>query len=227
MLIENHMRINLKISPTKELIYFNYQSKLTGAFHKWLGQNEQHGRTSLYSFSQLMGGKANNDGIMFEKGTSMFVTAHDPDIINKVIKGIQIDNYLFAGMKVEEIQILRPPNLIGQSNFYNGSPILIRKDIGNYFKFLYYNDAEANDMLMEYIRIKMDIAGIRDNTLSIKFDKYYPKPRIKMITYKEKKNKASICPVIIKGKVRSKQFILDVGLGACTGIGFGATYLYL
>ena len=36
------MRINLRISANKELVPFTYQHLLTGAIHKWLGDNQDH-----------------------------------------------------------------------------------------------------------------------------------------------------------------------------------------
>lgn len=52
----------------------------------------------------------------------------------------------------------------------------------------------------------------------------YSGKRIKLMTYKGIKNKASMCPVIIKGTLQSKQFAWNVGIGNSTGIGFGAIY---
>lgn len=46
------MRIQLKISPNKEVVPFGYQHLLTGAIHKWLGENQEHGSSSFYSFSK-------------------------------------------------------------------------------------------------------------------------------------------------------------------------------
>ena len=37
-------------------IPFNYQPKLVGTLHKWLGPNDIHGKLAMHSFSWLMGG---------------------------------------------------------------------------------------------------------------------------------------------------------------------------
>ena len=49
------MRINLKTTPSQMCIPFNYQPKLVGTLHKWLGPNDIHGKLAMHSFSWLMG----------------------------------------------------------------------------------------------------------------------------------------------------------------------------
>ena len=58
------MRIHLKFKISNQTVPFDHQPLLVGAIHKWLGQNEEHGEISLYSFSRLEGGKATE--IVFE-----------------------------------------------------------------------------------------------------------------------------------------------------------------
>jgi CRISPR-associated endoribonuclease Cas6 len=68
----------------------------------------------------------------------------------------------------------------------------------------------------------MDQVGLLDDTIEISFDTSYINAGTKKITYKGVENKASWCPVIIKGKPETKLFAWNVGLGNSTGIGFGA-----
>ena len=43
------MRLHIKTSQNQIKIPFDYQQKLTGVLHKWLGENNQeHGEISLY-----------------------------------------------------------------------------------------------------------------------------------------------------------------------------------
>ena len=71
------MRIHLSTSANNELVPFNYQQKLIGVLHRWLGTNELHDKISLYSFSWLKGGKKDikTDSIflMAPTGLSLFV----------------------------------------------------------------------------------------------------------------------------------------------------------
>lgn len=72
------MRIYLHLSPNKEIVPFNYQQSLVGAFHKWLGEkNELHDDISLYSLSWLTGGKMRHDkrGYDFRNGAQFSISA--------------------------------------------------------------------------------------------------------------------------------------------------------
>ena len=41
------MRIYLHLTPNTQIVPFNYQQSLVGAFHRWLGKNELHDDISL------------------------------------------------------------------------------------------------------------------------------------------------------------------------------------
>ena len=45
------MRIYLRTTPNDVIVPFDYQQKIVGTIHKWLGNNEIHDKISLYSFS--------------------------------------------------------------------------------------------------------------------------------------------------------------------------------
>lgn len=51
------MRIHISTTKNTSLVPFDYQQKLVGTIHKWIGDNSVHDRISLYSFSWLKGGK--------------------------------------------------------------------------------------------------------------------------------------------------------------------------
>ena len=77
----------------------------------------------------------------------------------------------------------------------------------------------------ETLLSKMREAGLEeDKTLDIKFDLSYPGKKLKLVRYHGIGNKASFCPVIIKAKPETKRFAWNVGIGNCTGIGFGAIH---
>ena len=50
------MCIYLRTTPNDVIVPFDYQQKIVGTIHKWLGNNEIHDKISLYSFSWLLGG---------------------------------------------------------------------------------------------------------------------------------------------------------------------------
>lgn len=205
-----------------KIIPFDHQSMLTGAIHKWLGWNEEHGNVSLYSFSQLEGGKATANGLHFGRGSSFFFSSHNSDLIRKMIAGIQADPTMFHGMTVTEIIIQEDPDLSDRNQFFIGSPIFIKRQVGLKVDHIFFDDPRANTCLTETLQTKMKIAGIIDESLTIRFDTSYPKAGTKKITYNGVQNRVSWCPVIIEGKAETKLFAWNVGLGNSTGIGFGA-----
>lgn len=220
------MRIHISTTKNTSLVPFDYQQKLVGTIHKWIGNNSIHDRISLYSFSWLKGGEKVSNALKFPKGATMFISFYDEDIMRKVIKNILDDSQMFCGMSVTNITIDDTPSLERQELFFCASPIFIKikMEDGNIKQFT-YNDEQASTLLKETLTAKMREAGLEeDETLDIRFDTSYNKKRLKLIRYRGIGNKASLCPVIIKAKPETKLFAWNVGIGNCTGIGFGAIY---
>ena len=111
------MRIHLSISKPNQLIPFNYQQKITGAIHKWLGKNHEHDKLSLYSFSQLQFGKLKNNKLDFPNGAKFFISSYSNEFLNRLINGIVQDQEIAYGMHVFDIQFQKEPNF-ENINFY-------------------------------------------------------------------------------------------------------------
>ncbi|MCG8699426.1 MAG: CRISPR-associated endoribonuclease Cas6 [Bacteroidales bacterium] len=216
------MRLYLKLTPNKSPVPFNYQEKLTGALHKWLGTNSLHDTMSLYSFSWLHGGHKTGSFLTFPNGAEWFISAWSNETIKDMIKGIQSDNEIAHGIFVREIMIRENPDFTAMEHFKLASPVFIKRSVGKSNKYYTYNDQEAGELLTETLKNKMNIAGISGSDFEICFDKEYCNPKTKVITYKGIKNKANICPIRIKGNAETKAFAWCVGVGSSTGIGFGA-----
>jgi len=216
------MRILLKIRTTNKIIPFDHQTLLTGSIHKWLGWNEEHGEVSLYSFSRLEGGKNTPKGLQFTSETYFFISSFDPELIKKLIAGIQSDPTMFYGLTVSEIIIQEDPDLSERTLFHVASPIFLKRRVGEKIEHIVYDDVRADGCLKETLLTKMAKAGIADDSFNIRFEKNYPKAGTKKITYNNVQNRASWCPVVIEGKPETKLFAWNVGLGNSTGIGFGA-----
>lgn len=217
------MRISIIFKANNITIPFNHQHLLTGLIHKWLGENNKlHGKISLYSFSRLEGAKNTKSGLMFGQHGSFFFSAHDPEVINLLMKGIFKNKTMFLGLEVEEIAVIKDPDLNGSALFNIGSPILIKRYADTKVKHYVYTDVQADEFLKETLLSKMNLAGLEDDTLDIHFDRNYQKASTKLVDYNGIKNRASWCPVIITGKPETLLFAWNVGLGNSTGIGFGA-----
>lgn len=220
------MRIHISTTKNTSLVPFDYQQKLVGTIHKWIGHNSIHDSISLYSFSWLKGGEKVSNALNFPKGATMFISFYDEDIMRKVIKNILDDSQMFCGMSVTNITIDDTPSLESQELFFCASPIFIKRKMedGNVKQFT-YDDEQASTLLKETLTAKMRKAGLEeDETLDIKFDTSYNRKRFKFVRYRGIGNKANLCPVIIKAKPETKCFAWNVGIGNCTGIGFGAIY---
>lgn len=216
------MRIHLSIRTAENIIPFDHQHLLTGTIHKWLGENQEHGKTSLFSFSQLIGAKVTPKGFKFDRSTSFFISAHDTGIIKDLIRGIKQEPVMFNSFKVDEVIIQEDPDLADKELFFLASPVFIKRKIDDRVEHIIYNNPRAGDYLTETMKTKMEIAGLVDQRLKIGFDSSYTRATTKMITYNGIKNRANCCPVIIKGDPETKVFAWNVGLGNSTGIGFGA-----
>jgi CRISPR-associated endoribonuclease Cas6 len=222
------MRIHIKTNRNQQTVPFDHQHLLTGTIHKWFGPNKIHDGISLYSFSRLQNAKKVKQGFVFEQGTSFFISCWDRALVKKLVEGIQNDPFMFFGLKAVEIILEEDPDLASRNSFWLGSPIYIQRNLNSGKKqFYYYADAEAPAFMKETIETKMKVAGLKvDETLKISFDTEYQRKGTKKVNYKRGDQvteiRANWCPVIIEGKVETKQFAWNVGIGNSTGIGFGA-----
>ncbi|MDR2408571.1 MAG: CRISPR-associated endoribonuclease Cas6 [Bacteroidales bacterium] len=221
------MRIYVKTTPNKELVPFNYQSKLTGILHKWIGKNKLHGKPALYSFSWLLNAEVNEDGLNYPNGARFFISFYDDMYLKQVVTSILSDTDMCFGMKVRDITIEEKPDLTNKTLFLCASPIFVRRLDPETNKDIHYTfkDENVGSLLEETLLRKMELAELQiDESLKIKFDLSYRKAKTKLINYKGINSRVNLCPVIIEGKPETKMFAWNVGLGNSTGIGFGAIY---
>lgn len=217
------MRIHLSISKNKELIPFNYQSKLVSCVHKWFGKdNVEHNSVSLYSFSWIEGTKANKLGINIPQEGKWFISVHNDELLKTLINGIQNDPYMFCGIEVTEVSIQPTPEFSNSERFSVANPVFIKRKSDERVKFFYANDPEANDLLTQSLKYKLELAQLPTEDVEVAFDKNYNNPKIKGYEHNKIYNKGTICPVIIKGTPEQIAFAWNVGVGNSTGIGFGA-----
>ena len=219
------MRIYLKTSGSQQVIAYNYQRKLVGCIHKWLGPNKWHDQISLFSLSWLYGKykSVKKKGLIFDQGAQFFFSCPNPIIIKQLIHGIQESPEMFEGLVVQEVSLVETPSFGEEAYFYVQSPVLIKRtQEQNRIKFYFPEDHEANKLLTETLVNKLKNAGLEDKKINVSFDSNYPKAQKKVSTYNGIDNKASICPIRIQGDPEAVAFAWEVGVGNSTGIGFGA-----
>ena len=221
------MRIVIHTTPNSSIVSFDYQQKLVGTIHKWLGNNEIHDNISLYSFSWLLGGKMiRNQGYTFPDGANFFVSFYEEEYLRLLIRTILSDPEMFCGLKVRDISKVNQPVFSEDAQYFRlASPIFIKRlqDGTRNYKFYLYDDEVSNTLMTETLKHKMKEASLpEDGTLKVEFDLTYPQKQVKMVTIHGIKSKASMCPVIIHGSPQSKLFAWTVGIGNSTGSSFGS-----
>lgn len=218
------MRLHFKLSPNSQLVPFNYQHYLIGAFHKWIGQNNIHDEVSLYSLSWLHNGKMIKNGFQFPSGATWFISFWDEALAKQTIKNVLDDPEVCCGMHVTEVQIQDTPNFGNRERFTAASPIFVRKYDDNFRAIhLTTKDKDANHYLNETLQTKLKKANL-DFDVSVRFDENYLNPKTKLVKIKEIESRANFCPIISEGDPEGIKFIWNVGVGHSTGSGFGALY---
>lgn len=216
------MRFYLDLTPNKEDVPFNYQSALTGTFHKWLGLNDIHNEISLYSLSWLSNAKVKDNHLEFPKGSRWYISFWDENIGRKMLSTILEKPEACFGMKVSQVQIVETPNFSDTQRFVLSSPILIRNRDGENYIHYTFADKESDSLLTSALRRKLDLAGIDSTNAKVWFDKSYLNAKTKVVTIHNIKNKANFCPVFVSGGKEITQFAWNVGIGHSTGSAFGS-----
>jgi len=220
------MRLHFQLSPNTQTVPFDYQHFLTGAFHKWLGNNVLHDGISLYSLSWLSGGKREGNGLSFSNGATWFISAHGSDLLHRICINAKKDPSVCCGMNVTGIQISSELEVERKRWVFKvASPVLARsKEIEGKVRHFIYSNEEADAVLTQTLRHKLDKAGLTEAAVSthVRFDRDYRFARTKLVRINGIANRASICPVIVEGPPQAIQFAWNVGIGHLTGSGFGA-----
>ncbi|MFL6276007.1 MAG: CRISPR-associated endoribonuclease Cas6, partial [Blastocatellia bacterium] len=192
------MRLHFTLSPNQEPVPFDYQHFLTGAFHKWLGNNEQHDTISLYSLSWLYDGFACNRALEFPKGARWFISLYDESMIPEMLDNILAQSDVCCGMQVTKIVQQETPSFGNYYAFKVGSPVLAKsKETEGKVKHYIFSDTEADDVLTATLHHKMDVAGLSNESkqVNVRFDRSYRNAKTKLVKIKNTANRASLCPV--------------------------------
>lgn len=57
---------------------------------------------------------------MFEKGATFFFSTHNPELIKRMVSGIQSDNIMFNGLEVAEVVLQEDPDFTERELFMPG-----------------------------------------------------------------------------------------------------------
>lgn len=217
------MRIYLSTTKNRTVVPYDHIPFLVGAIHKWLGGiNALHDEISLYSFSWLRGAKAGTGGLHFPYGAEWFISSYDTTMIKSLVTGIQSDPTINFGLIVKDMVIKEDRTFGEVESFSVASPIFIKRRVNEILKHFIYDDEDSDKYLTETLQTKLKKAGLVSDNIEVSFNKEYHRPQTKLVNYNGISNRASICPIIIKGSPQQISFAWNVGVGNSTGIGFGA-----
>lgn len=219
------MRLMLKLSPNTAPVPFDHLHQLTGALHKWLGQNDAHEGLSLYSFGWLSGGKTKGNSLHFPGGAEWNVSFLSDDVADHLRSGIRKDPLVTAGMRVFEIREQITPHFGPSARFYIDGAVLTRRNRDDGGRdHLTFEDPIADETLTRTLRRKLEEAGLHGEHLatSARFDRSFEKARTKLVTIKGIEYRTSECPVMVEGTPGAVQAVWLMGVGELTGMGLGA-----
>jgi CRISPR-associated endoribonuclease Cas6 len=217
------MRLNLRLSTNTVPVPFDHLHQLTGALHKWLGENDIHDGLSLYSFGWLKKGEARGSGLSFPRGAVWRLTFADAVMAAQAQSGMLRDPSVAFGMAVEDVTPQRVPDFTGPFRFRVDGPVLVRskREDGSRAHLL-YDDPEAGPELTRALRRKLDAAGVDADGVTVAFDPEDGKARTKLARIKGTSYRGSLCPVVVSGPPEAVRLAWCVGVGDLTGSGFGA-----
>lgn len=220
------MRLNLRLTANSEPVPFDHLHRLTGSIHKWLGWNEVHDTTSLYSFGWLGGGQSYNGHLTFPRGATWRISFYDEALAKQLLAGMMEAPDVFAGMHAFEVQEQAVPAFSERYRFLVDGPVVARRkreDGGQ--DYLLWDDPAADAALTRVLRWKLKQASFEDeDAVTVQFDRTYARPRTKLATIKGVQHKGSECPVLVTGTPEAVRFSWLVGVGELTGSGFGALF---
>ena len=219
------MRLQLRLSPNTHPVPFNHLHQLTGALHKWLGENEVHDELSLYSFGWLRNGRISRGMLDFPGGTTWTISFVDGGLGKRVVSGLLEDSEVTSGMKVQEVQLVQAPQFGSQHRFLVDGAVLTRRNRDDGGRdHLTFEDPAADVTLTRTLRRKLAVAGmeaVASDTLA-RFARDTASAKCKVVRLKGIDYRTSVCPVVVEGPPEAVRIAWLAGVGELTGSGFGA-----
>lgn len=217
-------RLKLNFSASNNRFRGVLNKKVNGFIHSLLGEgNKYHGTFSDYSISSMQGAVWNDDDTYsFPNGASVFVSSNNQDFINAIAVGLvsnkdlSIDDMHFTGFEVFEYKLRKEYDIVRAI-----SPILVSTTER---RMLTFKDDGFIDLLREKSIKKLILAGVDERKAnSIKFELFHPEnARSICVKIGDAVNIGSRAMFIVRGNKQARETLYSMGLGKCTGFGFGA-----
>ena len=218
------MRLKIKFNKNTKPILNPLNEGVNGFINCIIGSNnEYHGRFSRYSVSSMQGGHMNENGVLeFPNGGYIFVSSDDNDFMCGIISGLskcgknhRVFDMEYDGMEICDFIVNERFDLVRTI-----SPLILSdKD-----KVLTFKDDNFIEVLTEKCIKKLINCGYEKKLANtIKIDAFHPENyKTKMVEIKGVKNICNKVMLVISGDKKIRKALYELGLGKCTGFGFGA-----
>lgn len=213
-------------------IYFNSSNEefnkplnkeVNGFIMKLLGKdNEYHGNQSYYCVSSIQGGVCNDNGMTsFPNGAMVAVSANEPQIIGNIVESLinkpselNIGSLTYKMMEMTEYSPFSDYDVIR-----NISPISLKHN----GKFYTCEDDEFIDVLQKHCINKLINSGVEESVAkTITLEPFHFEDAKKVcVKIGEAKNISSNVMLVVKGNKNARKHLYNMGMGRCTGFGFG------
>lgn len=218
------MRIKLNFKPNKEPINNPLNEAVNGFINMVLGKdNKYHGKFSPYSVSSMQGGKMDKNGVLnFPNGGYIYVSSIDDMFMQDFLLGLPdfgSEAYLldmkYDGYEILDFVVNRKYDIVRTI-----SPIITKE----HDRLITFHDSDFTDYITQKSVKKLINNGIDEkiaNSLKIKL--FHPEnAKTKLVAVKNQQNIANQVMFIIEGNKKARLSLYELGIGKCTGFGFGA-----
>lgn len=226
------MRIKIKFKQNSEPIQSIMNSHINGFINKVLGENNKwHGSFSPYAVSSMHNGVLKEDGtIQYPNGGYFVISSCNTEFIGEIINGLlSLNNAKILSMEYDSFDVYDVSVMSDYSIVFFEKIYLQKKNYKEKRKeYTFENCSDYIQKLRENTIKKLIKEGISERSAnSIQFIPFHKeKWKVQYCKYKtmNKHNlvhQVSNITLLIKGNKKARKLICDMGIGNCTGYGFG------
>ena len=218
------MRLKLYFDNSILVFKHPFNKKVNGFINKLLGANNKyHGKTSRYSVSPLLGAVKVDDGFSYPNGAHLYISSDDSDFIRDIMFGLMEGR----GTQIEDMRYLRCEmcdfNVGSMFDLVRTAPLLLN-DKG---RVVTVKDDDFTDVLVRKTRNKLVHYGMSEKVANtLEFELFHgEKAKTVAIPIGNVINIGSKVMLYAKGNRKARRMAYELGLGKCTGFGFGSVTL--
>lgn len=197
--------------------------EVNGFIMELLGNdNNYHGNKSDYCVSSIQGGVCNDNGTTsFPNGAIVAVSSNDPQVIGQLVESIlnETGKLKIASLTYEKMEMTEYNPFSDYDVIRSISPISLKHN----GKFYTYEDDEFIELLQKHCINKLINNGVEEkiaNTITLE-PFHFEGARKVCVKIGDAKNISSNVMLIVKGNKNARKQLYNMGMGRCTGFGFG------